>query len=324
MRLALVAAVLLAGASRQDDVKKLLSDAERVKKLAKKIPPDARAKIEKALGQKIDDKDLSPVLYEAYSLVSSISSADKTRCIVTLVTGRGPKGTFKVGVATAVDDRVLHVVKILENSDDKAIENKHFLEHFQAFDYTESVYNGPDALADAGRLAQGKDAKALELALLLKMNRIMWGVGPHWERMMEKLERKDKSAVDEIGPMEKAFTEGIKLADGARFLRDSQKEKFAAYSEGAVDDFKEVRKLAQAGDYEGAHRKAAELESSRCARCHGSYRRYFRDQRAEHGIGNGLFSTKLDVSVTDPKAEASYQAFATAVKKAILLSSEAK
>lgn len=324
MRVALAVAVLLAGSARQDDVKKVLTDAERVKKIARKISPEARQKIEKALGEKLDEKDLAPTLYECYSLVPNVSSADKTRCVVAVVSAKGARGSFKVGVAAAVDDKVLHVVRLLDNGDDKLLENKQFLEQFQAFDYTDSLYHGPDVLAAAAKKAEGKDAAAQELALLLRMNRVMWGVGPHWERMMDKLEHKEKSALDEIAPMEKAFSEAVKLIDKVTFMKDSQKDKFAAYAEGAVDDFKEVRKLAQAAKYDEAHRKAAELDSARCARCHGSYRRYFRDQRSANGIGNGIFSTKLDVGILDPKAEVSCQAFATAVKKGILLATEAK
>ena len=41
-------------------------------------------------------------------------------------------------------------------------------------------------------------------------------------------------------------------------------------------------------------------------------------------LANGYFSTKLEVGMPDPKAEASYQAAANAIRKAILLATESK
>ena len=66
------------------------------------------------------------------------------------------------------------------------------------------------------------------------------------------------------------------------------------------------------------------MPPQRCAKCHGSYRRAFREARFEKNVGNGYFSTKLEVAVPDPKLEPSYQAVATGIKKAILLAAEMK
>jgi hypothetical protein len=76
--------------------------------------------------------------------------------------------------------------------------------------------------------------------------------------------------------------------------------------------------------FDEAFKKTGEIDSARCAKCHGAYRRTFRDGRLEKSLGNGYFSSKLEVAIPDPKIEASYQAVATAVHKAILLATEAK
>ena len=70
--------------------------------------------------------------------------------------------------------------------------------------------------------------------------------------------------------------------------------------------------------------RAGRLEADRCSRCHGAYRRTFREARLDRGIGNGHFSTKVDVAVPEKAVEASYQAVATGVKKALLLAAEAR
>ena len=49
----------------------------------------------------------------------------------------------------------------------------------------------------------------------------------------------------------------------------------------------------------------------------------FVDQVAQ-SLGNGYFSTKLEVAMPDPKLEVSYQALSTGIRKAILLATEAK
>ncbi len=322
MRLTHLVAVLAVAAGLQEDVKKVVPDADKAKRLTRRIAADARLKIEKALGEKLEEKDLSPVLYECYTIVPTVSSSERTRCLVVFLGVKGPKGLVKLGVAAATGDLTLHQVKVLENADEKAVESKHFLAQFEGMQYTENIYNAPDALAAAFKKAS--DPAGKEVDLLVRMNSYMRGVGPAWDRMLEKLDRKDKSAADEVAAMDRNFEEAIQLVPGASFLKATQHDKFKQYAAGARSDLAEVKAFIGAGKYVEAMRRSGELESARCSRCHGSYRRYFRDERFKHGLGNGYFTTKVDVVVPDPKLEASYQAVATGIRKAILLAAEAR
>jgi hypothetical protein len=229
-----------------------------------------------------------------------------------------------VGVAVATVESTLHVVRILENGDDKALEAKGFLGQFEGLEYSMSLWSGPAVLADAIKKAAGTDDAARELDTLLKVNGTMRAVGPMWDRLLTGIEKKDKSAGDEVAAMDRMFDESIKAATGSKFLSPARQEKFKASAAGTRTDLADLKALIAASKFDEAFKKSGEIDSARCAKCHGPQRGAFRDGRNSHGIGNGYFSTKLEVAMPDPKLEASYQAVATAVRKAILLASEAK
>jgi len=326
MRVVLAVFLLLAGGAAQDDlVRKIVSDADKIKKLNRKLSRDARDKIEKALGEKLLDADLAPPLWECMSTVPAVSSMSKTKCLVTVVTVKGAKGPIRIGVAAATVETTLHTVKILENADDKALESKLFLTQFEGFEYTTNVWNGPDLLAGAIRkAAAGTDDAAKEIDTLLKVNGHMRAVGPMWDRLLAGIEKKDKSAADEIAPMDRAFDESIKVVTGSKFLTATKQDKFKMAAVGARSDLADLKNLITAAKFDDAFKKTGEIDSARCAKCHGAYRRTFRDGRLAKDLGNGYFSTKLEVAVPEVKLEASYQAVATGIRKAILLATEAK
>src|SRR6185503_11590441 len=171
MRVVLAVFLLLAGGAAQDDlVRKIVSDADKIKKLNRKLSRDARDKIEKALGEKLLDADLAPPLWECMSTVPAVSSMSKTKCLVTVVTVKGAKGPIRIGVAAATVETTLHTVKILDNADDKGLESKLFLSQFEGFEYTPNIWNAPDALAGALRKGAGSDDAAKEVDTLLKVN----------------------------------------------------------------------------------------------------------------------------------------------------------
>lgn len=325
MRL-VIAVLLLAGGVPQDDVvKKIVSDAEKVKKLARKISRESRDKIEKALGEKLADAELAPVLWECMSTVPAVSSMSKTKCLVTVVTVKGPRGAIKIGVAAATVETTLHTVKILENGDDRGIESKLFLSQFDGLEYTPNIWNAPDVLAGAiKKAAAGADEDAKTVDTLLKVNSHMRAVGPIWDRMLAGIEKKDKSAGEEISVMDRAFEDTIKIVTASKFMTAAKQDKFKAAASGARTDLTDLKALIAAMKFDEAFKKSGEIDSARCAKCHGAYRRTFRDGRLAQNLGNGYFSTKLEVGVPEPKLEASYQAVAAGIHKAILLAGEAK
>ena len=325
MRVAIAVLLLLTGGAAQDDlVKKIVSDADKIKKLPRKLSPESRSKIEKALGEKLLDADLAPPLWECMSTVPAVSSMAKTKCLVTIVTVRGAKGPIRIGVAAATVESTLHTVKILDNADDKGLDSKFFLSQFEGFEYTPNIWNTPDVLAGALRKGAGGDDAAKEVDTLLKVNSHMRAVGPAWERMLGGIEKKDKSAADDIAALDRAFDESMKAATASKFLTAAKQDKFKAAASGARSDLAELKGLIAGMKFDEAFKKAGDIDSARCAKCHAAYRRSFRDGRLAQSLGNGYFSTKLEVAMPEPKLETSYQAVSTGIRKAILLATEAK
>jgi hypothetical protein len=317
MRLALA---LLLLAPQEDVVRKVVPDAEKVKKTPRKLSPAAKDRIEKALGEKLDAADLAAAVWECYASLPQVSSMDKTLVRVLSVSVKGPKGPIKVGVSVASLESTIHAVKILENADDKAVESKHFLSQFHGFEYTPNVFNGPDVL----QAAIQKSAGDKELDAAIRMSSLMRAMGPVYERMSEKIEKKDKGAVEDAAAVEKLLEESLKLLPGAAFLKATQAEKFKGFADGGRRQLAEIKTLAGAGKFDDAYRKAGELDAQSCSRCHGAYRRTFREARLERQVGNGYFSTKLDIAAPEAASEASYLAVGRAVRKAVLIAAEAK
>ena len=111
MKVVIAVLLLLAGGVAQDDVvKKIVPDADKIKKLTRKISKESRDKIEKALGEKLQDADLAPLLWECNSTVPAVSSMAKTHCLVTVVTVKGPKGLIKIGVQELFAEGLLDLV----------------------------------------------------------------------------------------------------------------------------------------------------------------------------------------------------------------------
>jgi hypothetical protein len=326
MRLAIAVLLLLpvGGAAQDDLVKKVVSDADKIKKLPRKLSPEARAKIEKALGEKLLPEDLAPQIWECMSTVPAVSSMAKTKCLVTVVTVQGAKGPIRIGVAAATVETTLHTGKILENGDDRALESKLFLSQFEGFEYTANLWNSPDALAGAIRKGAGGDDAAKEVDTLLKVNTHMRAVGPAWERMLMAIEKREKSAADDIALLDRAFDESMKAVMNSKFMVGTKQDKFKAAAAGARTDLADLKTLIGGSKFDEAFKKTGEIDSLRCARCHAAYRRTFRDGRLTQNLGNGYFSTKLEVAMPEAKLEASYQSVATGIRKAIMIATEAK
>ncbi|HEX7898942.1 MAG TPA: hypothetical protein VF950_14360 [Planctomycetota bacterium] len=325
MRIALVVLLLPAlseveGAPQEDIVKKIVSDAEKIKKTAKKLAPASKDKVEKALGEKLDAADLAATIWECYATVPKVSSMDKTLVRALVVTAKGPKGPIKVGVSVASLESTIHTVKILENGDDKAVESSRFLSQFQGFEYTPNVFNGGDVL----KAAFAKAGADKELDAAIRMISVMRAMEPVYERLNERLEKKDKAAAEDVAELDKHFDESLRLLANAAFLKASQADKFKTFASGGKQYLADMRALIGGGKFDDAYRKAGELDAQSCSRCHGAYRRAFREARLERQVGNGYFSTQLDIAAPDKASEASYQAVGKAVRKAVLIAAEAK
>ena len=317
----LLAAVLLLGgaeAPQESLVKKVIPDAERIRKVSKRLDRDAQKKIERILGQKLTRGDAAPVVYQCWATVPSVSTAEKTRCRVVITSVNGPRGPIKLAVAVAIDDDVVHSVKILENKDDKALESPVFLKQFEGLEYAGSIENEASMLADAL-----KEAKAdKELAAILATNNAMRSMGPAWARMTDKIEKKDKSAAAEIDAMLKGLDAALKALPDLTVIRGSSRDRYKGYARDARTGLAKMKGLISGGKFTEAYRESGEVDSRGCATCHGSYRRRFRYGREGRDLGNGYFSTKVDVQVPKKNLEAAYQAVATGIRKAVLIASE--
>ena len=215
----LAAALLLCGAESPQEslVKKVLPDAERVKRVSGRIGRDAQKKIEGILGTKLNRADLAPVVYQCWGTVPSVTQSEKTRCRVVFTSVKGAKGTIKLGVAVAIDDDRIHAVKVMDNKDDPAIGSAEFLKQFDGFEYIASIENEVSKL-DGAINAAGSDKG---VAAILRTNDTMRAMGPAWVRMEEKIEKKDKSAAAEIDAMVVGLKESLKVLPHLSMLRGS-------------------------------------------------------------------------------------------------------
>lgn len=312
--------LLMVGTTRQDEIKKIIPDAEKVKKVVRKIGPESRRKIESALGQALEEKDLTVTLYEAFAPVEAVSPTEKIKVSIVTVSTRGPKGLVRIGVAASLEDKVLGVVKILENGDDKAIESPAFMIQFDGFFYTADLYNPPTVLAELFRSAE----QDRELTVLVKQSGWMHRIGAHWDALTEKLEAKDRGSLEHVKESERLFAEVARQAPSISFLKDSQKDRFKGTAEAVVRYLKGVGQKISDGDYDEALRELYQAQSTTCGKCHGSFSRVFREERAKKKLGNGYFILDHDVHAPLAAPPETAQAVATAVKKALLLMSEAK
>ncbi len=312
--------LLLLLAPQEDLVKRVVPDAEKVKKTAKKLAPAAKEKVEKALGEKLEAADLAAPIWEAYASLPQVSSSEKTLIRILAVSVKGPQGPIKVGVAVAVPEATLHRVVVLESGGEKAVEARAFLSQFEGFEYGPDLYAGPEVLAAALK----KAAPGSELAVLTRTIAMMRTSGPVYERMHEKLGKKDKTAVEDAAALDRMLDASLKLLPGAGFLQATQQEKFRGFAALGRTLLRDIQSLAGAGKFDEAYKKAGELDGQSCARCHGAYRRSFRAAREKNQVGNGHFSVQLDLAAPDPAAEASFAAAAKAVRKAVLIAAEAR
>jgi hypothetical protein len=308
--------VVLALAPQDDLVKKVAPDAEKIKRSTRKIPPAGREKIEKALGAKLAEADLAPLLYECSATVPAITSSEKTPVRVVVLPGKGPQGPFRLAVSVAWLESTVHAVKLLENGDAKGLESPGFLGAFSGFEYSTALSSPPDVLAAALQKAKGADDASKELAALVRMSLLMRAMDAPYHRLLS--DPKDPAA--DVAELARLNEESIALLPALKFLAPAQQQKFRDFAQGAKADLAEIR----AAKREDVARRVGKLEADRCSRCHGAYKQRFRDARLERGAGNGWFSTKVDLPAPDPALVPAYDALGAAVRKAVLLASEAR
>jgi len=330
MKLAWTALVLalsvLAGAASapQDELKKMFPDIEGVKRSARKLSKEGRDTVEKAIERKLDDKEAAAVIWEGRASVPEAHPSEKVRILYTTVTTKGPKGDIKIGVAVAPDDRIVAGVKVLENKDDPAIASEPFLGQFEGFHYTANVGNPASALDEARkRGAERKDDKAKQLDGLFKLMAIMHPVGEAWENLQRKLDKESKDAAADAEEVAKLFGEAEKVLPDFAFLKTSQVESFRKRLKDSSRELGNLAQFAKAGRMVEARRSSDEILKMSCSQCHAGTQRTFREKRLEFGIGNGYFAVGHDLHApAEPKE--SFAAAAQAIRKAVLILSEAK
>lgn len=323
MRFASLAFLLfLPAASQESAVKKLLPKAERIKKLTLKLDKEAKERVETTLGAKLAPGDASAQVYQCRAIVPMVSPIEHTIVRVVFLTVKGPKGAIKLGVAVAHNDDVLGKVAVLSDGGEKALGEKAFLKQFEGMHYSEHIEEPASTLEES--LKKAKSGGDKELAMLVRMNEVMRLSGPAWDRLNAKVEKKDKGLAADADAVAKLMKESVDLVSAASFMPGSSQDRFKEYAESAIRDLGKVKAAAAAGKWDEAYKDLGEADQQGCARCHGSYTLRFQEARLENGMGNGFFSTKLDVQVPEPKLESSYQAVATGIRKAILLAFEAR
>lgn len=322
---AVLALALAAGAfgpPPQDDLKKILPDLEGVKRSARKLSKEAREKIEKAVERKLDDKEANAAIWEGRASVPEANGNEKVRILYTVVSGKGPKGEFKIGVAVAPEERVVAGALVLENKDEPAIAD--FMDQFERFRYSPNLANPASSLEEARkRGAERKDEQAKQLDGLFKLHAIMHPVQTAWWSLQDRLEKESKDAAADAEQIVKLFGETEKLLPDFTFLKQSQVDSFRRRLRDSVKELQTLAQHAKAGKMVEARASAAEVLKMSCTLCHAGNERLFREKRLEFGIGNGYFAVGLDVKAPEGPRE-SFQAAARAIRLAVLILSEAK
>jgi ElaB/YqjD/DUF883 family membrane-anchored ribosome-binding protein len=322
--LGLALAAGAAGPPKQDDLKKILPDVEAVKRSSRKLSKEGREKVEKSIERKLDEKEAAPPIWEARGTVPEVNSNEKIRILYTVVTGKGPKGEFRIGVAAAPEERVLAGVLMLENKDVSQGVADDFLLQFDQFRYSANLSNPTSAL-DRARAAAAKreDAAAKQADGIFKLHALMHPVGGHWAKLQEHLDKESKDAAQSADQVAKLFgdTEGV-LADFT-FLKQSQLDTFRRRLREGAKELEKFSKQARAGKFAEARQTATETYNMSCSQCHAGTRRIFRDKRAEFGIGNGYFVAGHDV-VAPEGAKEFYDAVARSIRLGLLILTEAK
>ena len=316
LSLALTLGLLFGGSG---DVKKVLHDAERVKKSRKKLSSAARVKIEKALGEKIGSRT---IMYEARAMVPMISPFEKTKVYVTFVNAKGPKGTVRLGVAVVPVDRIIARIGVLKNGDDAFVQSAGFLDPFQDYEYGDAILKPASALDEARKkAAQGKDK---EPALLLRTIDEMRKVGDLWDTILDKLPDLDASVVADID----ALIRQVELIEGFTkripFYRDTQQSRFDKLMRTMRRSLRGLRSKVSDGEFDPARKAAVRISSQSCSRCHASSQRTFSARRDRHSIGDGFFRAGYDVGRAPAGKEKVVDAVLKAIRKAVLILDQAK
>ena len=318
---------VLAGAAspaKQDDLKKLLPDVEAVKRTARKLSKESRERIEAALERKLDEKEAGAPIWEARGTVPEANPSEKIRIGYTVVTGKGPKGEFRIGVAAAPEERVLVGVLMLENKDVPANAADDFLLQFDQFRYSANLSNPLSKLQEArASAAKRGDAAAKQADGIFKLFAIMHPVDARWKKLLTLVDKESKDAGQVGDEVAKLFGDTESVLPDFTFLKASQVETFRRRLREGAKELGTFSKHARAGKFAEARAAATEIYNMSCSQCHAGTRRIFRDKRAEFGIGNGYFEPGLDVAAPEDSREF-YAAVARSIRLGLLILSEAK
>ena len=322
--LTMMGAALSLAPLQDADLKKLLPDVEGVKKSTRKLDKAAREKVEKALGGKLEDRDI-PAIWEGRATVTSVGP-DKTRVLYCAMTVKGPKGDVKLGVALAPEDGRIAIVKILDNKDDKALDNLAFFQQFEGFEYGASIHQPPSALDDARKKGKaGADAAAKELGSLLALTEKMHGVQADFEALEHKVDKQEDGGAEPAKRLRDAFGEVDKMVSAfGGFLQKGQLERFSAAMKASQKDIDAVTAALKDKKWADAGNALHRLSNDQCNKCHAWSRSRFGDKRNDLGIGNGYFVVGHELSAPADGPRDTFQAMATAVRKAVLILSEVK
>jgi hypothetical protein len=305
---------------QDSDLKKALPDAEGIKKSGRKLDKAGRERIEKALGTKLEDKDI-PLIWECRATVHSASSSDKVRVLYCVVTARGAKGDVRIAVAVAPDEERLAVVKVLDNKDEKALEDATFLQQFEGFEYAASLEKPASSLEEAR--AKGKapsDAATRELGAFLALTERMHGVQAEFDALQGRIAQNKDDAIDPAKRLHAAFGDVEKMTPSfSGFLQKSQIDRFAQSTRASQKDVDAAIGAIKEKKWTDAAAAVSRLANDQCNRCHASLRSRFTDRRADLGIGNGYFVIGHELTAPAEASREAAQGVATAVRRAVLI-----
>lgn len=288
-------------------LKAMVEGAKEVKKLSKPFSAEAQARIEKAMGKKFDKTELPPKLYAI--------AAGREACTACVATAAGPKGAVRLAVVVGKDHRGLQSIQkvgILSHKEDKAIEGEEFLLQFAERTATANAYNAPSVLEETSKKDDPEIRRLLDFLHQMYRNHEL-----HDSLVNGKVPKKDATAVDEAKELTSLFDR--LRGQGGEFgtlLKSGESAQFERLAREGHEAAKRGEAALAKKDFVAAQ---SAYDDIACNKCHGSFRKAFKDRRQALQIGDGYFQVGHDVLPAKKGADAASQAVAAGVRKALLI-----
>lgn len=300
----------------------------------KKLGPEAKAKVETALGEPLESADVEPYLYEVDGLTNpDTGEGMKVRACLTVA--KGPSGPIRLGLA--LDPRgAIFAARCFEHAEKVDFPAEEFCQQFVGASVTPSSYRSPKELE--ATLAKVKQPDADQVPELLRA-KVLLGIREQMETngsrtgdVKERLSKKDARAAEAADALSKSLRLVEALVGKLSPYKPEQTAALAGIAGKTRQAAEDVRDLAKKNDWAGATKAFKDRLQDGCEKCHDwndplSNKKFYdaaRWMRGDVGVGDGYWVVGHDCHAASEPSRALSQAVATGLKKALLLLDQTK